>query len=88
MRVYQQKSEQPLKWVIAAILFVMILCWSMGDVYGTETSEGKTADRNCTTEHSTYPPAQHTPSAVPEPATLLLMAVGLGGAAVYRRFKK
>lgn len=88
MRVYQQKSEQPLKWVIAAVVFIAVLCWSLSDVYGTEVGSGHGSQKNCTAENSTYPPPQHVPSAVPEPTTLLLLAVGLGGAAAYRRIKK
>jgi hypothetical protein len=88
MRVYQQKSDQPLKWLIAAVLFVMVLCWSMADVYGTEIGKDNQSDRNNASENSVYPPPQQAPSAVPEPTTLVLLAVGLGGAAAYRRFKR
>lgn len=88
MRVYRQKSEQPIKWIIAALLFCLVLGWSLSDVYGTEVGKDQTTNPSCDGETKIYPPPQQNPSAVPEPTSLLLLAVGLGGAAAYRRLKK
>lgn len=89
MRIYQQKSEQPIKWVVAAILFLVILCWSLSDVYGTEFDRNNQGNHNCQPENLTQQQQpQRLPSAVPEPTSMILFAAGLGGAAVYRRFKK
>ncbi len=88
MRVYRQKSEQPIKWISAALLFCLVLGWSLSDVYGTEIGKNQTTNPNCDGEAISNPPPQQNPSAVPEPTSLLLLAVGLGGAVAYRRLKK
>lgn len=88
MRVYRQKTEQPIKWIIAALLFCLVLGWSLTDVYGTEIGNDQKSDRNCGAESTVNTPPQQAPSAVPEPTSILLLAAGLGGAVAYRRLKK
>jgi hypothetical protein len=89
MKVYKQhRTEQPLKWLMATLLFCLALGWAMTDVYGDELGGNGQVGNRSTTESQTYPPQNSVPSTVPEPTTFALLALGLGGAAVYRKLKK
>jgi hypothetical protein len=96
MKVYQQKSSaQPLKWLIAFVLFCLVLGWAYTDVYGWtcgqhnpkphDGSSWNTGSNN--PDCRPQPPAQNPPCGVPEPTTLAMLALGLGGVLVYRRNK-
>lgn len=82
-----------MKWVLALILFCLVLGWTMSDVYGTNGGQSsQSADQNTNDgthqvgrEHS---PTSTDPSPTPEPSTFILLAMGLGGGAMMLRRKK
>ncbi|MBI5265724.1 MAG: PEP-CTERM sorting domain-containing protein [candidate division Zixibacteria bacterium] len=93
MTIYQRRNSHPMKWVLAFVLFCLVLGWTMSDVYGTESgqsSQGVDHNTNDGTqqvgrEHS---PTSTNPSPTPEPSTIILLAMGLGGGAMMLRRKK
>ena len=92
MTVYKRKPSQPLKWLVAMIVFALAMGVTFSDVYGldgtvtigADNSDQGLADGNPSpngddTDGST--------TAIPEPTTLLLLAGGLSALYVIRRRK-
>jgi hypothetical protein len=69
MRVYKNhRTEQPLKWLFALILFCLVLGWAFTDVYGGNVVQDNQADCSSNGGNQTGP-SNRAPSAVPEPTT-------------------
>ncbi|MEW5795783.1 MAG: PEP-CTERM sorting domain-containing protein [Candidatus Zixiibacteriota bacterium] len=105
MTLYQRKYSQPLKWVVALIVFMLVMGITFTDVYGKDKEPGKKPgqgdhgrDRpghgngggNHGNPGDSLPPDDNipTPTPVPEPGTLILLAGGLGGLYAARRLRK
>jgi hypothetical protein len=100
MKVYMRKEANPLKWVLAAILFIAIMTFTLGEVNGYPTnskpgSGSSSSDNdvvvnssNSGGEGSNYKAPEQRTSVVPEPGTLLLMATGLGAVYIFRKSRK
>jgi hypothetical protein len=93
MKVYERKAGSPFKWIFAGILFVLAMSFTMTDVYGfnypyqsgQKPALTLPADQHHTsssTDGTNSVPPSDNPCAVPEPTTLLLVAGGLGLAAL------
>ena len=78
MTVYRQKHSQPLKWLVALIVFCIALGITFSDVHGSDGIDYGSGDDG---------KFEDTPTPVPEPTTLLLMAGGLGALRAVRRWK-
>lgn len=98
MMVYRSKKSQPFKWILALILFVAVMTITFDDVDGFNLPAGPESTDTTGTNPPTSasgtsgeiqdPPTDgDTPSAIPEPATLLLMASGLGALYVVRKHR-
>jgi len=98
MTLYKSRPSQPLKWAVALIIFIMAMCITFSDVYGTPgnagdngtvTQDGSSAD-NSGGSNGNLGTGDDDPSpvAVPEPSTLLLLAGGLSALYVVRRLRK
>lgn len=83
----QHRTEQPLKYLIALILFCLVLGWAFSDVYGDNVGQNHKTEFSSGGENRVGA-TNRAPSAVPEPTTLALMALGVGSLAVYRKLKK
>jgi len=97
MTLYKSRPSQPLKWAVALIIFIMAMCITFSDVYGTPGNDGNNV--TVTTDGSTDNSGgssgdlgtsndDPSPVAVPEPSTLLLLAGGLSALYVVRRLRK
>jgi len=95
-----RRKSQPLKWLVALIVFAVVMGIAMDDVYGIDPANGgANTTQSGDTKNSgagNQPGAGGTdngvdnpsPTVVPEPTTLLLVAGGLGALYLARRFKK
>jgi hypothetical protein len=84
-----------MKWFLALVLFCLVLGWTMSDVYGinVKQSPSQGTDNGVSGETQRvgqeHAPTNNDPSSpVPEPSTLALLAVGLGGGALLLRRKR
>jgi hypothetical protein len=100
MRLYKRKTGQPLKWLVAAIVFALAMGVTFTDVYGggtdgslgTNSNPGgvEPADNgngNISTGNDEPIGGGGNPTAIPEPTTLILLAGGLSALYVARRRK-
>ena len=95
MTVYKRKPSQPLKWLVALIVFTLAMGVTFSDVYGldgtvtigadnVDNSDQGLADGNPSpSDDSTDRPT----TAIPEPTTLILLAGGLSALYIARRRK-
>ena len=93
MKVYERKAGSPFKWIFAGILFVLAMTFTMADVYGFNypyqsgqkpaiTQPAEQHHDNGSLDGTDGCPPNDNPGEVPEPTTLLLVAGGLGLAAL------
>lgn len=100
MKVYRRKEANPFKWVLAAILFIAVMTFTLSEVNGYPVnskpgSGNSTSDNDAVVNGSNsggdggnYQAPEHRTSIVPEPGTLLLMATGLGAVYIFRKTRK
>jgi hypothetical protein len=93
MVVYKRTSSQWLKWTLFIIVFALGMTVTFSDVEGIDVSQGKQAtvqtDQQNPVETADPTPAPiedpEAPTSIPEPATIILVGLGLGTAYVLRR---
>ena len=103
MTVYRSRASQPLKWIIALMVFALVMGVTFSDVYGMGRDHGgKPGDNHQHGDHHGGNPHNGggdngggsggndnpSPTATPEPGTLVLLAGGLSALYVARRMKK
>lgn len=100
MIVYRNKRNQTMKWIFALVIFALTLTFTVDNVEGFNLPSGNGGSKDANTKnqpnHSTSveddaiindgtQKSLPSPSSVPEPATLILLASGLGTMYALRR---
>lgn len=107
MTVYKKSQSQPLKWMLAIIVFMLAMSVTFDDVYGIQVSNtGPSSTGSQTTEsydvtnsatdaeategsfQDTNPISTVAVAPVPEPSSLILIAMGLGSMYAMRSRRK
>jgi len=96
MKLYQRRCTQPLKWLLALVVFLLAMTVTFTDVYGIDkNTPPNTGNGNKPGEKSggsndglTTGNDNPAPTAVPEPGTFILLAGGLGALYAVRRLRK
>lgn len=81
--VYRRPEGQTLKWLLALIVFILVMTMTFDEVFGGDPI-GRTDNGAGVTQSSD----EAAPSAVPEPTTLILLGGGLGALYLARRRRK
>jgi hypothetical protein len=81
--VYRRPEGQTLKWLLALIVFILVMTMTFDEVFGGDPSDG--TDKGAAVTQSSDKAA---PSAVPEPTTLVLLGGGLSALYLARRRRK
>ena len=81
MMIYMRNNRHQVKWILGLVIFILVLSVAFSDVYGVDTYQHSTCYAD------TDSPATSPPSAVPEPATLILLASGLAALRLMYRKK-
>ena len=108
MRVYQKDSSQPFKWLLAIIVFILAMTFTMEEAEGfylpqsmqnRVTTVQETTNMFAVEEFdyinsdvteigaNTYPDTQSPVTPVPEPSTIIIMAIGMGALRVARKIR-
>ena len=99
MRIIHRESSSHGKWILAGLLFILAMTFSLADVnaftfpsnpggsHGKNPPPPTTHKQVSNTGGTTRPVTPDRPSAVPEPTTIPLMAGGLGGMLLTRKRK-
>lgn len=81
--VYRRPEGQTLKWLLALIVFILVMTMTFDEVFGGDPS-GRIDNGASATQGGD----EAAPSAVPEPTTLILLGGGLGALYLARRRRK
>ncbi len=88
MTYYRREARGTAKWLVAMILFILVMSVTWTDVYGVGHADGTARSTatfdNATADNGTDAGTQ-PPRAVPEPATLILLGSGLSALYIARR---
>lgn len=92
MKIYEERRSSPIKWVIAIIIFVIVLTVTFDEVLGVPIPRGEdyqTADEMPPPDHTydTKSYGDDSPPQIPEPATLILLGTGLAAMRLLRKKK-
>ncbi|HOD65133.1 MAG TPA: PEP-CTERM sorting domain-containing protein [candidate division Zixibacteria bacterium] len=89
MKVSHDTHSNPMKWVIAVIIFVIVLTVAFDDVFGVwipqsdnEESVGAVESPDVHGDAKVY--SDEPPPQVPEPGTLILLGAGLAAMRLLR----
>ncbi|RLF29209.1 MAG: hypothetical protein DRN14_02695 [Thermoplasmata archaeon] len=99
MTIYQKTTQHSLKWVVALLVFLLVMGFTTNQVYGLNVpstvydNNGSEqplppSDQGDYDDGGTTTPDDECPPEIPEPITLILMGTGLGVLHLSRRFKK
>ena len=99
MRVYQSREHPPFKWVLAALLFVLVLTFTVAEVNGlnipptnpdattpaiADQTQADPYNEMYAQQQTCMQPPEPPMNPVPEPTTIMLLAAGLGGVIINR----
>ncbi len=101
MNIYRQSKFRFIRWIIAAVVFILAMTITFTDVYGLNIPRynygNGSGNGHNVAEHPASFAQEITPAAdlntecppeIPEPTTLLLMGAGLGALSLVRRRRK
>ncbi len=93
MTYYKREVRGTAKWLLAMILFILVMSVTWTDVYGVGHADGTSKSDvtydNANADYSGTDAGTHEgttpPRSIPEPATLILLGSGLSALYIVRR---